>query len=96
MSLVHSIGRLLFFQSSDRESLLVEKVGALFVSRYTTRGWIFEGRQSRHLLEVAPGAQWMLPEEYPGRSWRCLASSPEYVGSSSEPVVSKRAPRVAA
>jgi len=50
MSLVHSIGRLLFFQSSDRESLLVEKVGALFVSRYTTRGWIFEGRQSRHLL----------------------------------------------
>jgi len=46
--------------------------------------------------EVVLGAQWICPEEYPGRSWRYLASSSEFVGSSSEPVVSKRAPRVAA
>jgi len=54
-SLGHPIGRLLFFQNSDRESLVVEKVGALSLSRQClTRGFQFEESRPRPVPLVVP------------------------------------------
>ena len=46
--------------------------------------------------EAVPKAQWIYPEAYPTKSWRCLEASSQYMGSWPGSTVSKRAPRVAA